>query len=68
MRPQRTFLAITRVLGDGAWHALDELEPVTQWPHEWVSELAAEGLVDTKEQVDNTLVRLRNPRRLTSSA
>jgi hypothetical protein len=54
-----TFDAITRLLSDGAWHAVDDLRDVTGWPVEWVDELAAEGLVDTREQIGHTLVRLR---------
>jgi hypothetical protein len=31
-------------------------------------ELAAEGVIDTKDQVGDVLVRLRNPRRIGTSA
>ena len=63
-----TFDAITRMLKDGTWHALEDLRDVTSMPDEWVTELEAEGLIETREQVRNVLVRLRNPRRMSSSA
>ena len=59
MRQQKTFEAITRVLDDGSWHELDDLRQATSFPAEWVKELEAEGLVCTREQVGNVLVRLR---------
>ena len=68
MRPQTTFQAITRVLDDGSWHALDDLRAATSWPDEWVQELEAEGLIETRQQVGSVLVRLRNVRHMTSSA
>jgi hypothetical protein len=62
MRPQRTFDAITRLLDDGLWHALDDLTDVTRFPEEWTKELEAEGLIETQEQVGAVLVRLRHER------
>jgi len=64
----KTFHAITRMLADGTWHAVEDLRDVTSLPDEWVRELQAEGLIETTEQVGNVLVRLRNPRRNSSSA
>lgn len=64
----KTFDAITRMLDDGSWHALEDLRDVTSLPDEWVRELRAEGLIETTEQIGNVLVRLRNPRRVSSSA
>jgi hypothetical protein len=63
-----TFDTITRMLDDGSWRALADLRDVTSLPDEWVEELQAEGLIETREQVGNVLVRLRNPRRMSSSA
>jgi hypothetical protein len=68
MKQTKTFDAITRLLDDGSWHALEDLRAVTSWPDEWVRELAAEGVIDTKDQVGDVLVRLRNPRRIGTSA
>ena len=59
MRPQKTFPAIARLLADGCWHAIDDLGDVTTWPEEWVNELQAEGLLETRDQAGNVLVRLR---------
>ena len=59
MKRKTTFEAIQRLLADGAWHALDDLREVTAFPAEWVKELKAEGLIDTRDQMGNTLVRLR---------
>jgi hypothetical protein len=59
MRPQKTFQAITRLLADGSWHAIDDLGDTTTWPEEWAKELQAEGLLETREQAGNVLVRLR---------
>lgn len=67
-RSTKTFDAITRMLNDGSWHALDDLRDVTRWPGEWAQELAAEGIIDTREQPGKLLVRLRNPRRVGSCA
>jgi hypothetical protein len=58
MRPKRTFDAIVRVLGDGAWHTVDDLKDATNYPGEWVEELEAEGVVDVTEGMV-TMVRLR---------
>jgi len=68
MKQTKTFDAITRLLDDGSWHTLDDLRAVTSWPDEWAQELAAEGVIDTKDQVGSLLVRLRNPRRIGTSA
>jgi hypothetical protein len=35
------------------------LRDVTRFPVEWISELAAEGLVDVREYVGGLFVRLR---------
>jgi hypothetical protein len=59
MRPQKTFQAIARLLADGSWHAIDDLGDVTTWPEEWAKELQAEGLLETRDQAGNVLVRLR---------
>ena len=56
------------MLEDGTWHAVDDLRDVTSLPDEWVRELQAEGLIETREQVGNVLVGLRNPRRISTSA
>jgi hypothetical protein len=58
MRPQHTFKAITNVLHDGSWHEIDELRAATHFPAEWVHELSAEGVVDTREEGDTLCVRL----------
>ena len=63
-----TFDAITRMLDDGSWHALEDLRDVTSLPDERVRELQVEGLIETRELLGNVLVRLRNPRRMSSSA
>jgi hypothetical protein len=64
----KRFDTIARMLDDGAWRALADLRDVTSMPDEWVEELQAEGLIETREQIGNVLVRLRNPRRMSSSA
>ena len=38
-----TFDAITRMLKDGTWHALEDLRDVTSMPDEWVTELEPKG-------------------------
>lgn len=63
----KTYDAITQVLDDGSWHAADDLKEATTWPAEWVEELEAEGLIDTKEQTGSVLVRLCNPGRVASA-
>ena len=58
MRPPRTFEAISNVLRDGSWHEIDELRAATHFPAEWVKELSAEGVVDTRDESGNLRVRL----------
>lgn len=62
MKRRSTFEAITRLLEDGSWHELDDLRDATSFPAEWVKELEAEGILDTRAQVGNVLVRLRAER------
>jgi hypothetical protein len=38
-----TFPAVMNLLGDGEWHADDELASVTTFPQEWLQELEREG-------------------------
>jgi hypothetical protein len=63
MRPQRTFESIVRVLDDGAWHTVVDLQDVTSYPSEWVDELRAEGVLDVDEGVVR-MVRLSPEREL----
>ena len=58
MKPRQTFEAITALLRDGSWHELDELGRATHFPAEWVEELSAEGVVETREESGNLRVRL----------
>jgi len=59
VRAQRTFEAIVALLKDGCWHALDDLRSATQFPHQWVEELRAEGLLDIEQTGGSVLVRLK---------
>lgn len=59
MRAQRTFEAIVALLKDGRWHAPDDLRAATQFPHHWVEELRAEGLLDVEQTGGSVLVRLK---------
>ena len=40
---EKTFPAVVSLLGDGQWHAGDELAAVTTFPQEWLRELEREG-------------------------
>jgi hypothetical protein len=58
VKRRKTFDAIPRVLEDGSWHELDDVREATGFADDWLTELEAEGLLDTEEQFGNTLVRL----------
>jgi hypothetical protein len=57
-RTHHTFDSILDVLGDGAWHEVEDIGAATRYPGEWVEELRAEGVLEVREGVV-TMVRLR---------
>ncbi len=52
-----TFKRVLDVLSDGDWHAKEELEEVSYFPHEWIKELELSGY--TVDEQDEGRFRLR---------
>jgi hypothetical protein len=53
-----TYKQLLTVLADGDWHSLDELEAVTRYPDQWLTELRHEGHQVGFDSLGRPLVRL----------
>ena len=58
MQPRRTFERIASALRYGSWHEIDDLRAATSFPEEWVRELGAELVPDTREDGSTLKTRL----------